>query len=117
MTSTLAVQKLEDDLKKLEPKVSQLQCSTSIEAKEETIKLEESRDILIETGKWSESKEEEFNLRHKLLTVEEETLKKWEYKYNLHRSLKEEIFEDQQFLKDTEDVITRLKIRQNFLIN
>jgi hypothetical protein len=60
--------------------------------------------------------EKEHKLKLIKLKDEAVVLKKWEYANNLKTILKEEIEEDKLFLGDTEDVITRLKIRENFLM-
>lgn len=68
----------------------------------------------------SDTTKNENEKEHKLKLIkmkdEAEMLKKWEYATNLKTTLKEEIEEDKLFLGDTEDVITRLKIRERFLM-
>jgi CRISPR/Cas system CMR subunit Cmr6 (Cas7 group RAMP superfamily) len=77
---------------------------------------EDRRDRQIDKGEWTDEQEKKYHEKLSQLKNEGNVLKKWEYKSNLLKSLKEEIEEDKLFLKDTEDVITRLKIRQNFLL-
>jgi hypothetical protein len=90
----------------MEPKVAQLVCSS----------YEEACNEIFEHNTWNAAEEKEYNIQLKKLKNERNILKKWEYDNNLRKTLKEEIEEDKMFLGDTEDVITRLKIRENFLM-
>mmetsp|Transcript_4361 Transcript_4361/g.3653 ORF Transcript_4361/g.3653 Transcript_4361/m.3653 type:complete len:150 (-) Transcript_4361:25-474(-) len=114
--STLAVQKLEDDLRKLEPNVSQFIACSHEDAEKELEKLEvEKEKGIFELGDWSDEKEKNYKQKIKQFRKESGMLEEWEYKSILLKELKEEIEEDTFFLQNTIDVISRLELRQKFV--
>ena len=111
VTNSLAVQKLQSDIDELEPVISKIEFSNYEEAKDEL-------DGIQNSAEYRSTTDPEHYLHKQVCKLQEECilLQKWEYKNNLLKDLKEEIEEDTMFLKDTEDVLERLKIQQEFLL-
>uniref|UniRef100_A0A7S3JLJ7 Uncharacterized protein n=1 Tax=Euplotes harpa TaxID=151035 RepID=A0A7S3JLJ7_9SPIT len=107
-TTNFHVRKLENELKELEPKVALIPFTSQDEINEEIKKLEDGfKDRILDDDAISRINE---------LQDMANTLKRWENK-SLHlTNLKEEIEENKLFLQYTEDAISRLQIRQNFLM-